>query len=345
MKLLILTQAIDRNNPVLGFFYSWVLEFAKHCEKVTVIALGVGEYDLPDIKVLSLGKETGRSRVKYLARFYRYIWQERKNYDVVFVHMNPEYVVLGGFFWLVLGKKIGLWCNHKSGNLWLNLAITFAHYLFYTSPFSYLAGRKLKKASQMPAGINTEKFKVESKKLKVKNSILSLGRISVIKNIHILIEAARILDKENYDFILDIYGEPVERANDLEYFEKIKKDAGELIQKGEIRLLGGVANEKTPGIFNKHELFINLTNSGSLDKTVLEAMACESLVLVSNCSYENILPPQFLFKENDAVDLAKKIKGIFTLANKEKESLGSQNRNYVVNNHSLILLAEKLFKF
>ena len=37
MKLLIITQAIDENNPVMGFFVRWVEEFSKHCEKITVI--------------------------------------------------------------------------------------------------------------------------------------------------------------------------------------------------------------------------------------------------------------------------------------------------------------------
>ncbi|MFH0892331.1 MAG: glycosyltransferase family 4 protein [Candidatus Falkowbacteria bacterium] len=58
MKLLICTQKVDINDDVLGFFHSWIREFAKHYEKVTVICLYKGEYDLPEnVKVLSLGKE------------------------------------------------------------------------------------------------------------------------------------------------------------------------------------------------------------------------------------------------------------------------------------------------
>ena len=57
MKLLIVTQAVDINNPILGFFHRWIEEFSKNCEKVTVIALGVGEYKLPqNVNILSLGK-------------------------------------------------------------------------------------------------------------------------------------------------------------------------------------------------------------------------------------------------------------------------------------------------
>ncbi len=96
MKLLILTQKVDKNDPILGFFHRWIEEFANHCEQVTVICLAKGKSTLPPtVSVLSLGKEAGQSRLKYLWRFYRYLWRERQNYDTVFVHMNQEYVLLG----------------------------------------------------------------------------------------------------------------------------------------------------------------------------------------------------------------------------------------------------------
>jgi len=39
MKLLIITQKVDINDDVLGFMHGWIAEFAKHCEKLTVICL------------------------------------------------------------------------------------------------------------------------------------------------------------------------------------------------------------------------------------------------------------------------------------------------------------------
>ena len=79
MKLLIITQKVDINDDVLGFFHRWIEEFAKHCEKITVICLQKGEYNLPDnVKVLSLGKEGAMAKIKYALNFYKYIWQERK---------------------------------------------------------------------------------------------------------------------------------------------------------------------------------------------------------------------------------------------------------------------------
>ena len=135
VKLLILTQKVDKNDPILGFFHRWIEEFAKYCEKITVICLQKGEYNLPEnVKVLSLGKEEisqklkvykVKSKLLFIFNFYKYIWHERKNYDTIFVHMNQEYVLLGGIFWKLFGKKIYMWRNHAKGGWLTRLAIFF----------------------------------------------------------------------------------------------------------------------------------------------------------------------------------------------------------------------------
>ena len=63
MRLLIITQKVDKNDPILGFFHRWIEEFAKHCQSIIVICLQKGEYNLPkNIKILSLGKEKGKKK-------------------------------------------------------------------------------------------------------------------------------------------------------------------------------------------------------------------------------------------------------------------------------------------
>ena len=56
MKVLIITQVVDTNDPGLGFFHNWIKKLAPKFAATTVIGLQVGEYDLPGVKVLSLGK-------------------------------------------------------------------------------------------------------------------------------------------------------------------------------------------------------------------------------------------------------------------------------------------------
>ena len=59
MKLLIVTQRIDRDDANLGFFIRWVEAFAEQCAEVVVIANEVKgvTWSHLNISLRSLGKE------------------------------------------------------------------------------------------------------------------------------------------------------------------------------------------------------------------------------------------------------------------------------------------------
>ena len=348
MKLLIITQKVDKDDSVLGFFHLWIERLAQKVEKINVICLWEGKHNLPNnVTVWSLGKEKfiHNSRHSYIIRrfvflwrFYKYTWKLGKDYDIVFVHMNPIYVVLGGIFWKVWRKKIFLWYNHKYGNFKTGLGIKIADKVYYTSPFAFSA--KFKKSKKMPAGIDTELFKRDESIQKLSNSILYLGRISPIKNVDILIEAVELLDKQDIDFILNIVGEPGEK--DKKYFREIKELGRKLEERGKIRFLGKVPNYKTPEIYNQNGVLVNLTPFGSFDKVILEAMACETLVLVSNKSFAGVLPDFLIFEEKNSEDLVQKIKNIFQMEEKKREKLRKTLRKLILEYHSLDNLINNL---
>jgi len=335
MKLLIITQKIDRDDDLLGFFHGWIEKLAEKFEFIHVICLEQGKTVLPtNVKVWSLGKERGVSRLKYIINFYRYIWRLRQDYSTVFIHMNKEYAILGGPLWHLWDKKMVLWYNHKTGNGVSRLAGYLAKIILCTSPFSFFANWK--KTQLMPAGIDTYLFKIETV-VKPEHSLLCLGRIDPIKNIDVLVSTTGMLEKHNQHFTLDIYGNPT-KADNL-YYLQLKKD---IVKSDKVNFHGSIANYLTPQLYNKHELYINLTNSGSLDKTILEAMACGSLVLVSNKTFQKILPPLFLFEERSVNDLAVKIEKIWQLSEVYKKEYGQNFRQYVIKEHSLSALIQKL---
>lgn len=340
MKLLIVTQKVDQNDDVLGFFHGWISEFAKQSEQVTVIALGVGKYQLPaNVRVFSLGKERGVSRLGYVLNLYRLIWRERKNYDTVFVHMNEEYVFLGGPIWKLLGKKITMWRNHPAGSLMTRIAMFFSDKIFCTSKYSFTA--RSKKTVLMPAGVDTDLFQRNNRIPRAPQSILFLGRISPIKNVDVMIDALLEVDRAGHHFVATVVGKAL--PEDQAYETMVKNKAQPLLDKGRITFAGSIANSKTPEIYNAHEIFVNLTDSGSFDKTILEAMACECVTLVSNKSFNGMIPSQFMFTEKDPHDLARTIIKALSLADEEKVATTQGLRKFV-HEHSLTFLAEKLIK-
>lgn len=337
MKLLIITQKIDKSDPVLGFFHNWVSKLAPNFEKINVICLEKGLCELPsNAEVFSLGKEKGASKLKYLLNFYRYIFGLRADYDAVFVHMNQEYVILGWKFWKILGKKIFLWRNHPKGNFLTDIAAFVSEKVFYTSPQSYTA--RFKNSVLMPVGIDTEKFNSQNENRK-RNSILSLGRISPIKNIDILVGVAILLDDKGIDFVLDIVGGPV-NPEDVGYLESLKKKAEKLISKGKVNFLDSVDQDEAVILYQSHQIFVNLTPGGSMDKTILEAISCGCTPIVANDFYKSI--GGVLVTGLYEIEISEKLEDALILDQEGAENLQKKLRQYVINNHSLSKLVEVL---
>jgi len=336
MRLLIVTQKVDKNDDNLGFFHRWILEFAKHYEFVTVIALGVGKYDLPEnVKVLSLGKDTGASKIKYIFNFYKYIWSERKNYDTVFVHMNPVYVVLSGWLWKLWNKRVGLWYTHKSVDMKLRIAEKFTDNIFTASDRSFRLDSK--KLHVMGHGIDQNEFDGEELQIKSdKINILHVGRITRSKNIHLFVEFAEILKNKGIKFQVNIVGSVI-TTEDKKYLEKLEKNILEKELTEYFNFVGAVSPNKAKLSYRKNNIFINLSDTGSMDKTVLEAMVSDIQVLVSNEAFENILPSENKTTK-DPEQIAKDIERI------TKVEPNLSLKKYVLENHSLNNLVLRLFK-
>lgn len=341
MKLLIITQKVGREDDIFGFFHSWIEKLAAKFETINTICLELGQYSLPsNVKVWSLGKEKGKSKLEQVSCFYKYIWNLRKDYDLVFVHMNSIYIVLAGAFWKFAKKKLFLWCNHRYAGPTARLGTKLADAVFYTSPFAFSAS--LKNSKIMPVGINTKVFRRNDNIKKEKNSILCLGRISAVKKIDVLIKTANYLDKEGRDFNLDIVGKP--EKGDENYFRKIKNLSKSLEAKGKIKFLGNIPNYKTQEIYNRAEVYVNLTPSGSFDKTIIEAIACETIPMVCNESLRDILPDFLIFKEGDAEDLKEKIVNVLNIPTEEKETLAQRIRVLAVQKHGLDALIKEIIQ-
>ncbi|MCG2694872.1 glycosyltransferase family 4 protein [Candidatus Parcubacteria bacterium] len=350
-NILIVTQKVDINDDILGFFHGWILEFAKNYEKVTVICLEKGDYDLPvNVKVLSLGKEklkTKNSKLKtyrsflYIKNFFKYIWQERKNYDKVFVHMNPEYVVLGGLFWKIWKKKIALWYTHKNVDLKLKIAEKLVNIIFTASKESFrLESKKLRIVGH---GIDIDKFIPDRNYLKKDNffEIVTIGRISTTKNQFLMIEAINLLIEQDIkNFIFNIVGAPITDV-DKKYYEELKEYIEENKLENFVKFIGSVSHAEILPYYQKSDIFVNLSDTGSIDKVVLEAMSCGVYVLTSNDAFKSILPNEFLLEKNLEI-LASKIKNFIKQGREEKSMIIKKLRDIVVENNSLPELIKKI---
>lgn len=338
MKILIVTQAVDLDDPVLGFFHAWVCEFATKYEHVSVVCLKEGRHALPsNVRVYSLGKESGPSRAKYVTRFYKYIWMLRKESDAVFVHMNQEYVLLGGIFWRFFGKHIVLWRNHKKGSFLTRIACGIATTVCYTSPMAYVAGYR--NALQMPVGIDTTIF-VPPREYPSPRSLLFLGRIDEVKKPLAFVSSLKQLVQREVDFHADIYGESTYAGDP--FFASFLEAVKPLVESGHVTLFPAVANAQTPAIYAGHAIYVNLTPSGSFDKTIGEAMACGCIVIVANEVLRGIVPSEFIVNPDDIGAVTASIAYALGMDVSVARSVSTKLHQYIVHDHSISLLVQKM---
>lgn len=333
-NLLIITQIVDKNDSILGFFHGWILEFAKQFKNVKVVCLKKGEYGFPEnVEVFSLGKESGVSRLGYIINFYKYIFSKRKDYDTVFVHMNPIYVILGGIFWKVMNKKISLWYTHKNVDAKLRIAEKIVDTVFTASKESFRL--KSKKIHIMGHGIDADKFRLSVKNEGYRNRLMQIGRISPIKKIDISINAMEIIVAKNSNYVLDIIGD-VSSVSDKKYKEYLESMIEKKGLSANINFLGTISNDKLPDLFADYFCLLHTSETGSLDKVVLESMATGTFVLSCNDAIVPMLSDKRLsFGKGDFSQLADIFMSLSAMDEIEKNRLLNYYREIVLEGHLL----------
>ncbi len=339
MKLLIITQAVDTEDPVLGFFVRWIEEFSKRVEHTEVICLKVGRSDLPtNVRVHSLGKERGAaSRATYVWRFLSLAWRLRDDYNVVFVHMNQEYLFIAGWLWKLLGKRVYLWRNHYAGSMLTDVASAFCTKVFCTSKHSYTA--KYKKTVIMPVGVDTERFYPDARIARVPRSILFLSRMSPSKRPEMLIDALVLLEQGGTDFTATFVGSPLPR--DEAFYEGLKEKVRSLSFKDKITFLSGVPNRETPDLYRAHEIFVNTSPSGMLDKTIFEAAVSGCIVLASSADFADTAGSDTMF--SDARELTTRLRACIATPPFVRDAMVNK-LNILVARNTLAALGEALSK-
>lgn len=318
MKLLICTQTIDRNDPILGFFHRWVEEFAKHCDEVIVICLRAGAHDLPaNVRLVSLGKETGSaSKITYALRFWRALRNHRGQYDAVFVHMNPEYVMLGGLHWRLSGKRIGLWYVHKSVNLKLRIAAMLSNIIYTASPESFRLGSR--KVHIMGHGIDTAFFSPD-RSVKRSTELLSVGRLSKSKRHDLAIEAAALTGRE---LRIAGYGPEIDHLKELAHKQGVR-----------VQFLEGLTQDALRDEYRTAACLIHTSETGSMDKVVLEALACDLAVVTTSSVFKD-------FPVTVALPHARDIAAAIPKAEEPRETL--ERVSIIRHKHSLESLIPRI---
>lgn len=341
-RLLIVTQKVDCEDDLLGFFVGWIAEFAKHFDEVDVITLSRGNYRLPShVHVYSLGKENNNFRITRLFNFYKYLFQLVPKSTGIFAHMSPVFVIASWPVAFIYGKKIIFWYLHRSVTVRLRLAEKMCYKIVTAAKESLKISSN--KIIETGHGINVEKYREERRWDSPVLRILSVGRISPIKNYETLIKSAKILKDSGVSFRIKIVGRPIMKS-DQKYLKSLTYLRDDLGLIDLVEFVGFISHDKMPDYYRNTDIVIGLTPNGGIDKTILEGMASGCLVLTSNNAnrkYFGSYTNKLIFAHSDSADLAEKI-GALNYALAEKNDISQFLVKSVSIHHNLKILTDRL---
>jgi glycosyltransferase involved in cell wall biosynthesis len=341
-----LTPRIDPEDDLRGFIYDWVIGLSEKIDKLVVITAKIGSVELPrNVEVHPLTeKDESPSLFKFFYRFNLKIIKilRKEKIDVIFSHMYPEFTIFSALYAKLFRIPIVTWYTHKAVTLNLRLALFSSDRIVTASKESFRI--KSNKVRIIGHGINVDRFKANPSKNEIP-IILSLSRISPIKDHETFIRAISTLTHEkNINIKACIVGRPHEET-DERYYEKLKQLVKQQGLQDDIVFEGFIPHRDIHKYYQSCDVFVNTSHTGSIDKSVLEAMACEKPIVTCNEAFVDVLrdySERCMFEKKDYQQLSEKIEYFLKNA-KEAGKIGKNLREIVVKNHSTITLIDNLY--
>ncbi len=343
MRVLMMVQLIDEQDWLRGFIVPWVRALAAQVERVDVLTLEQHKADLPaNVTVQSMGKERHHKRLYELMRFHQAMRQMAPQVDVIFSHMTPRYTWLAAPYAFLYKKPQVLWFVHRQVSLELRLAHAVATRIVTASPESFRLPSH--KVAVLGHGIDLTCF-YPAEIPSPERLILSVGRLSPIKNHEILIEAvAHLIARDGYqDVQVAIAGaSTAESSNHKDHLQALSRKLG--VDRW-VRFLGAVPHQEIPALYRRAALTVNLCPTGGMDKAVLESMASGVPVIVHNRTFLPFLGDEaetLWCRTLDPELVAGQIAALLDQPPYSRAELGIRLRERVEAEHSLEKLVGRL---
>jgi glycosyltransferase involved in cell wall biosynthesis len=325
VRLVVVTQRVDPDDPALGATVPMLRELAARVDELVVLTLAAREAGLPDnvrVKVIAAPSQVLRG-----ARFVAALVPELRARPVaVLAHMSPIYAVLAAPFTRPLGVPLLLWFTHWKRSRLLSAAERVATGVLTVDRSSFpLASTKV---TAIGHGIDVDALPCVAQVDPLR--VLALGRTSPAKGLDTIVRAAREA------------GVAVEvRGPSLTEEERAYRDA-----------LGDVVAPPVPrteiaAVYAAAGALVNNMRAGALDKVVFEAAASCLPVLVSNPGFASLvegLEPSLRFPQDDAAALADRLRALADAGPEARAQIGRELRARVARDHSVAHWADEVVK-
>lgn len=326
-RLLVCVQAVDLDDPLIGFFVSWLEEASRRFSEITVLALRVGRYELPkNVHVIPFRAAGSRSRFAVIKTLLKESWLRRGAYDAVFVRGDPQYVLLAGWLWRLLGKRIVFWYAHWQVSSWAALANRVAH----VTVSSVRAAFSHPTITPLFIGQNVDhtRFSAPAAPNEGKPRCLAFGSLRPIKRVDVSIQAFLAAGGEEVGASLTVIGPNTDPG--YEQTLHALADGHPAIQWGP-----AASYDQVPDVLASYDILLNAC-AGSLDKVVIEAMMSGQVVIAATPGIKEWLPEELHWLYAVSVEeMSQALKRVFALLPEERWKLGLRLRELAIQFHSL----------
>lgn len=346
MRLLMTALFLNSEHNANGFSHTWAGKLAERVEKLYVVALSVGRHELPaNTRVLSMGRERGISRPAMLLNFHRHVAPLvlGGHVDGVFVQQAEYTAIMAAPYTKLRGVPMVLFKAHsRSLRPSLRVANVLIDRALTSTPAAYPIDTPKKMVTGQ--GIDVDFFAPPASRPSEdgRKRVVSVGRISPIKRIETQIEAARILAaRGRRDFRLHVYGHDFDPA----YGERLRAMTAGYGLQDFVRFEGPLEYRSIPVVYRGAHLLVHTCDTESLDKVVLEAMACEVPAITSIQAYAPEIGPrgeQLVVPIGDAERLADRMAWVLDMDPPTHQALGRELRARVVALHSVDGFADRV---
>ncbi len=340
MKIIVFNFETNQNSQALGFAVDWINALSHYVEKLYVVSLRCGEFNVNSNVEVFCVEQNVKNKIQTVLSIVKVLYKIHRQDKIsgYFVHMAHYFVPIIYPFACVFKQKIILWYAHQSTPLTLKIANILADKVLSSTPNGYnLPTNKLEIVGQ---GIDTEKFFFKELSYPKIKHLVVVGRISKVKNVDMIIRVFCELQVEGV--FLHIVGDAI-TLKDKQYLKIIKENIPQNM-KEKVLFKGALPFAELPSFYAMMDLAINLSDTGSLDKAILESMSMGIPILTSNLSAVAL----FDHLKNNGIFLVDKKedfkKILHYILNHPISFDRVPLREEIISHHSLDKLAQKIIR-
>jgi glycosyltransferase involved in cell wall biosynthesis len=326
LRLVFVTQQVDRAHPALGATAAKVAALAELVDEVVVLADSVVPTGLPaNVRFRSFRAPFRPGRgLRFEAALARELPGLRGG--AVVTHMCPIYAVLAAPLARPLGIPVVLWFAHWRVSGLLRAAERLATAVVTVDSRSFPIPSS--KVHPIGHGIEVGDFECSTRVPDGSLRLLALGRYSPAKGLEVVLRAVAQVDAR-----LTVHGPTLTEA-EQDHRRELERLVDELGLAERVRLAEAVPRDEVPSLFPQADALVNNMRAGAPDKVVYEAAASCLPVLASNPVFTDLLEPELRFAPDAPDELAARLRAFAQLDSEPRAELGRRLRQRVLEGHT-----------